>query len=118
MLAVLMQCSGKSLHFSFSKSMAMFGEIAVPPNGTHFLLITLVVIAILAGNLFTLINLPALIGMLLTGIALKNLPGITFDDNWISYSKILRGVALVVILLRAGLGLDPVALRQHRGISN
>ena len=96
----------------------MFGAIAGPPNGTHFLLIALVVIAILAGNLFTLINLPALIGMLLTDIAPKNLPGITFDDNWISYSKILRGVALVVILLRAGLGLDPVALRQHSGISN
>jgi hypothetical protein len=27
----------------------------------------------------------------------------------------LRGVALVVILLRAGLGLDPVALRRLRG---
>ncbi len=32
-----------------------------------------------------------------------------------SYSQMLRGVALVVILLRAGLGLDPVALRRLRG---
>jgi hypothetical protein len=53
--------------------------------------------------------------MLLTGIALKNLPGVSFDQHWPDYSKVLRGVALVVILLRAGLGLDPVALRRLSG---
>jgi len=61
------------------------------------------------------IRLPALLGMLLTGIALKNLPGVSFDQHWPDYSKVLRGVALVVILLRAGLGLDPVALRRLSG---
>jgi hypothetical protein len=53
--------------------------------------------------------------MLFTGIVLKNLPGVSTDDHWSSYSKTLRGVALVVILLRAGLGLDPVALRRLSG---
>jgi len=55
--------------------MAMFGMIAVPPNGTHFLLIVLVIIATLVGKVFTLARMPALLGMLITGIALKNLPG-------------------------------------------
>ena len=50
-----------------------------------------------------------------TGIALKNLPGVKFDDQWQSYSKTIRGVALVVILLRAGLGLDPAALKRLSG---
>ena len=86
----------------------MFGKIALPPDGTHFLLIIMVVIAIVVGNIFAIIRLPALLGMLITGIVLKNIPGVTFDDHWPDYSKVLRGVALVVILLRAGLGLDPV----------
>jgi hypothetical protein len=44
--------------------MAMFGKIAVPPDGTHFLLITLVAVATLVGKVFTLIQLPALLEML------------------------------------------------------
>lgn len=93
----------------------MFGKIALPPDGTHFLLIIMVVIAIVVGNIFAIIRLPALLGMLITGIVLKNIPGVTFDDHWPDYSKVLRGVALVVILLRAGLGLDPVALKRLSG---
>ena len=96
-------------------SMSMFGKIAVPPNGTHFLLIALVVVATLVGQLFALARLPPLLGMIVTGIALKNLPGVIFDENWIAYSQTLRGIALVVILLQAGLGLDPVALRRLSG---
>ena len=95
--------------------MAMFGQIALPPGGTHFLLIAMVVVAIIVGQIFVRLRLPALLGMLLTGIALKNIPGVTFDDHWADYSKVLRGVALVVILLRAGLGLDPVALKRLSG---
>jgi Kef-type K+ transport system membrane component KefB len=95
--------------------MAMFGKIAVPPDGTHFLLIAMVVVATLVGKVFTLARLPALLGMLVTGIVLNNLPGVSFDEHWQSYSQTLRGVALVVILLRAGLGLDPVALRRLSG---
>ena len=35
---------------------------------------------------------------------MKNIPGVKFDDNWDNYSATLRSVALVVILMRAGLG--------------
>ncbi len=41
--------------------MSMFGTIAVPPNGTHFLLIALVVVATLVGQLFALVRLPPLL---------------------------------------------------------
>ncbi|MCL4150669.1 UNVERIFIED_CONTAM: hypothetical protein GTU68_023421 [Idotea baltica] len=52
--------------------------------------------------------------MLLVGIALRSLPGLdiigaNIDSKW---SATLRKMALVVILTRAGLGLDPKALRE------
>ena len=53
--------------------------------------------------------------MLITGIVLKNLPGLEFEDRWPDYSSTLRGTALVIILMRAGLGLDPEALKKHSG---
>merc|ERR1712156_620748 len=54
--------------------------------------------------------------MLLTGIVIKNIPGVEFDEYWVKTSGILRGIALVVILMRAGLGLDPQALKKLSGM--
>ena len=55
--------------------------------------------------------------MLIVGILMKNVPYIDFarylDDSWASA---LRSVALTIILLRAGLGLDPAALRKLSGL--
>merc|ERR1719189_150289 len=42
--------------------------------------------------------------------------GMTFDQYWTRTSSILRGIALVVILMRAGLGLDPQALKRLSGM--
>ena len=94
----------------------MFGDVAKPPSGTIFILIILVVFALAFGWIFSLAKLPPLLGMLLTGIVIKNIPGMTFDKYWSPASNILRGVALVVILMRAGLGLDPRALRKLSGM--
>ena len=51
--------------------------------------------------------------MLIVGFMLRNIPYINvathIDKNW---SSALRSVALVVILLRAGLGLDAKALKS------
>ena len=48
---------------------------------------------------------------------MKNVPYMDFarylDDSWASA---LRSVALTIILLRAGLGLDPAALRKLSGL--
>lgn len=97
-------------------SLSMFGpSLAAAPNGTLFLLIVLVVVGMVLGHLFSLIRLPNLLGMLLWGIILKNLPGIQFDSSWQSWSSTLRGMALVIILMRAGLGLDPDALKRLSG---
>ena len=46
---------------------------------------------------------------------IKSIPDLEFDGHWDDWSSTLRGTALVVILMRAGLGLDPVALRRLSG---
>jgi NhaP-type Na+/H+ or K+/H+ antiporter len=101
---------------------SVFGQIALPgaepititvQGGTVFALLMLVVVAWIGGWVVQLVHLPPLLGMLLVGIMLKNVPYISvakgLDPAW---SAALRSTALAVILLRAGLGLDPAALRQ------
>lgn len=95
--------------------LAALGAVAVPPHGTIFLLIVLVVTALILGQGFQLLKLPPLLGMLIMGIVLKNLPGVDFQDDWKTWSSTLRGLALVIILMRAGLGLDSKALKRLSG---
>lgn len=98
-------------------SPCLLGHIGSPPNGTVFLLLILVTAGALVGQAFTWVHLPPLLGMLISGICLKNVPFIDlkFEDPWAAWSSTLRGVALVIILMRAGLGLDPAALKRLSG---
>uniref|UniRef100_F1L2F0 Sodium/hydrogen exchanger-like domain-containing protein 1 n=1 Tax=Ascaris suum TaxID=6253 RepID=F1L2F0_ASCSU len=72
--------------------------------------------SIIIGSIFQFIRLPNLIGVLLTGIAYKNIPlfdGLLFiDERW---NRFFRKAALTVILIRAGIGLDPEKLRRTKG---
>uniref|UniRef100_A0A2K6W2M4 Na_H_Exchanger domain-containing protein n=1 Tax=Onchocerca volvulus TaxID=6282 RepID=A0A2K6W2M4_ONCVO len=72
-------------------------------------------VALSVGSLFTLCRLPNIIGVLLTGIAFKNIPflnnSLYIDRIW---SALFRKAALTVILMRAGMGLDPEALRKTK----
>jgi len=103
-------------------AVSVLGQVALPgyetitieiKGGTVFSLLVLVVVAYIGGWLVSLVKLPPLLGMLVVGILLKNVPyidvGRGLDPNW---SAALRSTALAVILLRAGLGLDPQALKQ------
>ncbi|XP_047501489.1 sodium/hydrogen exchanger 9B2-like isoform X1 [Penaeus chinensis] len=88
--------------------------ISALPGGNIFSIMCLFCIALLGGQLATLAKLPSLMGMLVVGIILSSVPGINYvgsniDKDW---SAALRNIALVVILLRAGLGLDPAALKE------
>jgi NhaP-type Na+/H+ or K+/H+ antiporter len=61
-------------------------------------------------------HMPPLVGMLAAGFLLRNLPGELLQalpDRW---SVALRLLALTVLLLRAGLGLDLEALRRLQGV--
>ncbi|XP_055793117.1 sodium/hydrogen exchanger 9B2-like [Salvelinus fontinalis] len=93
------------------------------PGGNLFGIIILFLCAVSGGKLVGLIQLPTLppfpplLGMLLAGLVLRNVPYVTeavhIDQAW---SAALRNVALAIILTRAGLGLDPLALRRLKGV--
>ena len=84
------------------------------PGGQLFGLATLCLAAHFGGWLFSLTTLPALIGMLITGIILQNVGLVSIEGNYVTVVSNLRKVALVIILTRAGLDLDPNALKRLR----
>ena len=77
--------------------------------GIFLALFSLLAVAIFAGNAVQFIELPPLVGMMLVGFLIRNCTeqyGINLyiiDPGW---SSAIRSSALVVILLRAGLGMD------------
>ncbi|XP_035519655.1 sodium/hydrogen exchanger 9B2-like [Morone saxatilis] len=93
------------------------------PGGNLFGIVILFICAVLGGKLVGMIQLPTLppfpplLGMLLAGLLLRNVPYITdavyIDTHW---SAALRNIALAIILTRAGLGLDPSALRRLKAV--
>ncbi|XP_077574807.1 sodium/hydrogen exchanger 9B2 isoform X1 [Stigmatopora nigra] len=93
------------------------------PGGNLFGITVLFICAVIGGKLVALIRLPRLppfpplLGMLLMGFTLRNIPVIT-DGVYINFkwSASLRNIALAVILARAGLGLDPSALRKLKSV--
>ncbi|XP_043970887.1 sodium/hydrogen exchanger 9B2 isoform X3 [Gambusia affinis] len=93
------------------------------PGGNLFGITILFLCAYVGGKAVALIQLPTLppfpplLGMLLMGFLLRNIPVIT-DSVYINFrwSASLRNIALAVILARAGLGLDPKALRKLKTV--
>ena len=88
----------------------------VLPGGNIFGIFNVIVLAALGGFLTRKLSrdaLPSLLGMLVVGFLLRNVPGINvarhIDKKW---SATLRSMALVVILTRSGLELDPGALQR------
>ncbi|RUS84137.1 hypothetical protein EGW08_008111 [Elysia chlorotica] len=92
--------------------LAMTGDAALP-GGNLFSLAVLFVACWCGGYVVGLIRLPPLLGMLLVGAVLGNVSGVDFArDIHQSWSSGCRQIALTIILIRAGLGLDPKALRR------
>ncbi|XP_072112658.1 sodium/hydrogen exchanger 9B2-like isoform X1 [Mobula birostris] len=93
------------------------------PGGNLFGNLILFICAVLGGKLVGMIKfpnlppLPPLLGMLLAGFVLRNIPvvseAIYIDYKW---SSSLRSIALAIILTRAGLGLDAKALRKLKAV--
>ncbi|XP_030768123.1 LOW QUALITY PROTEIN: sodium/hydrogen exchanger 9B2-like [Sitophilus oryzae] len=88
------------------------GEIAAPPSGKLFQLLILVLGSKFGGWLVSLTSLPGLIGMLFTGILMQNVNIVDIDSSFHPITRHLRRMALVIILIRAGLDLDPAALKR------
>uniref|UniRef100_F1KX87 Sodium/hydrogen exchanger NHA2 n=1 Tax=Ascaris suum TaxID=6253 RepID=F1KX87_ASCSU len=79
-----------------------------------FSLIIMLASSTMVGYLISLIQLPTLFGMLVTGILLRN-SGIVELFLLKEWGMALRKTAFVVILLRGGLGLDSTALMRLKG---
>lgn len=77
---------------------------------TSFALVFLV--GLLLGGLAQKLRLPALVGMLLTGMLLGPYALNLLDDSILAISADLRQLALIIILTRAGLSLDLGDLRR------
>ena len=86
------------------------------PGGNIFGIFMVITCACFGGFLvrcIPCIDVPPLLGMLVAGFMLNNVPHIdvarAIDKKW---SSTLRSMALVVILIRSGLGLNTDALRR------
>ncbi len=69
-------------------------------------------LGMLLGKIFEKIQLPKLLGMLLTGVILGPYVLNLLDDKILSISTELRQIALIIILARAGLNLDVEDLKK------
>lgn len=69
-------------------------------------------LGLLLGSIFNKLKLPALLGMILTGIILSPHAFNLLDDSIITISSDLRQLALVIILTRAGLSLNLEDLKK------
>ena len=88
-------------------------DSALPFKGPIFQLVVIFVMSFVFGEVMSLFNLPPLLGMLITGFALGNAFELNIDKH---LSSMLRQTALVIILLRAGLELDPNKIMHLSGV--
>uniref|UniRef100_A0A1Y1MAZ5 Cation/H+ exchanger transmembrane domain-containing protein n=1 Tax=Photinus pyralis TaxID=7054 RepID=A0A1Y1MAZ5_PHOPY len=95
---------------------SIFGDEHVGVNSVIFRLAVVFIVAKLAGCLLGLIRIPPMIGMLLIGVLMRNVGFIEIVGDYAKFTSVLRQLALVNILLPAGLGLDANALRQMGGM--
>ncbi|HSH37020.1 MAG TPA: cation:proton antiporter, partial [Schnuerera sp.] len=85
-------------------------------KGDDILAISLAAILLLglpANKLFEKIKLPGLLGMLILGIVIGPYGINLLQQNMINASADFRKIALIIILLRAGLGIDKKALKRN-----
>ncbi|XP_013396747.1 sodium/hydrogen exchanger 9B2 [Lingula anatina] len=91
---------------------AVTGKEALP-GGNFFSILVLLICCTIGGYVSQLCRLPPLFGMLVIGFCLRNIPYIDIAKHiQPAWASSLRSAALVVLLVRAGIGLDPVALKR------
>ncbi|KAF4525624.1 hypothetical protein B566_EDAN001223 [Ephemera danica] len=93
----------------------LLGHDASPFGGQLFAIAVLCIVAKLGGWVATRVRLPGLLGMLLVGIAATNLGLISIHGEYVQVVASIRRVALTIILIRAGLDLDPEATKKLFG---
>lgn len=83
------------------------------PDGHFFALTVLLIFSSICGFIAKLIFLPPLFGMIVAGFLLRNVPHVDFaQDISPIWSSTIRNVALVIVLIRGGLALNPKQLKR------
>ncbi|XP_015912243.1 sodium/hydrogen exchanger 9B2 [Parasteatoda tepidariorum] len=109
---VLYFTQGLVILLLFGTIYGMIGKDIFPVSGI-FALFLLALLAHIGGLIVKIVRLPPLVGMLIVGFLFRNLSFITFYDHiTVRWAASFRGSALVVILLKAGLGLDADKLKK------
>jgi len=72
----------------------------------------IIVLGLLANWIFMKLNLPGLLGMLIVGVAIGPYGFHLIGSDIMNISKDLRQIALIIILLRAGLGINKDDLKK------
>lgn len=72
----------------------------------------IMITGLLAGELFRRLRLPALMGMIISGIIIGPYALNLIDTSVLEISAELRKIALIIILMRAGLSIDTEKLRK------
>jgi solute carrier family 9B (sodium/hydrogen exchanger), member 1/2 len=70
-----------------------------------------------AGQLAHKLKIPALVGMIVAGIALGPQVGNVIGSEVLASANGLRAIAIMIILMKAGLGLDPEKLAQQGSVA-
>ncbi|KAA0158783.1 hypothetical protein FNF31_05195 [Cafeteria roenbergensis] len=95
---------------------SLFGDVEAFPGGSIFAVFAIFVASSALGTVAELVGLPPLVGGIVAGFCLSNIPGTGLgSDLNAGLASALRGIALVIILTRAGLGLDRAALVRLSG---
>ena len=88
-------------------------DSAQPIDGHIFQLLAIFSISYMMGEVMNFFSLPPLLGMLFTGFVVSNVFELNLDKWW---TATLRQTALVIILLRAGLELNPHKILKLSGV--
>jgi len=110
-------------HIIVNRTIDVFNNATHPPEQSHesiitkegqvFALVVLLMASAFGGFVARAIRLPSLFGMLVVGVMLRNINGIAIaEDIDHDLASFIRNVALVIILTRGGLSLNPSALHK------
>lgn len=109
----LMACALWAMfRFMLGEVMAPHGPATEIGGGAVWAVAIIWACAHIGGACANAVGLPSLIGMLLMGLFLRNVPGKLVDDLPESWSSDIRAAGLSVILLRSGLELDLPAFKS------
>jgi len=110
-LIILMLLAYGAVWFLTGKVVAPAGGTLIP-DGAVWSVLFIWIGAQCGGATATALKLPPLLGMLLSGMLLRNLPGDLVEDLPKDWSGAIRSAGLSVILMRSGLELDLGAFKK------